>query len=377
MASQKEPVLVVINLSGGNDFMNTIVPYTDSRYQDYRPHLGISEDEVLRIDDRYGFNPNMGPIKDLYDQGKVAVIMGTGYPNPSRSHFRSQDIWQTCEADKISNEGWLGRALADIDPKGENVLTGVNFGRGLPRAMAKTGVPVASVGNLESYGVLTGITGQEERAKALEVFSRMYAPAIGAGPVLDYLWQTGQDALKGADILKTVPGQYKSDVEFGSDPTGQGMRSISMVHLADLGTRIFMTTTPYNLFDTHANQADPHSMLWRNISRAVTDFYADVTPNDHNQEILIVMFTEFGRRVRDNGTGTDHGTGGGVIIIGDSVKGGLYGEYPSLDQAKLEDGGDLQHTVDFRSVYSTVIDKWMGLDPVSVIGGNFEQLNFL
>ena len=287
------------------------------------------------------------------------------------------DIWHTCEPDKIGDEGWLGRSLRDIDPNADNVLTGVNFGRGLPRAMVAPGVPVASVGNLETYGVLTGIAGEEERAKALEVFSRMYAPAIGSGPVTDYIWETGRSALKGADILKTAPEKYSSNVEYDSNPIAQGIKSIAQVHLADLGSRILHTTSPYNAFDTHANQAGDHARLLRNVSQTVADFYQDLRDHDRGEEVLFFMYTEFGRRARDNGGGTDHGTGGVCFIIGDQVKGGLYAEYPSLKQEDLEDGGDLLHNVDFRSVYSTILDKWLGLDPKPIVGGSWEQLDFL
>ena len=377
MASNgKERVLVVLSLSGGNDFLNTIIPYTNPLYQDYRPTLGIPQDQVMPINDTLGFNPNMTEVKEIYDKGQMAMVLGVGYPHPSRSHFRSMDIWHTCEPDKIGDEGWLGRTIRDMDPNAENVLTGVNFGRGLPRALVAPGVPVASVGNLETYGVLTGIAGEQERNQALEVFSRMYAPAIGSGPVMDYIWETGRSALKGADILKTAPAMYSSNVEYGNNPISQGMRGIAQVHFAELGTRILYTTSPYNSFDTHSNQAGDHARLWRNVSQGVADFYDDLREHNRGEEVLLFMFTEFGRRARDNGGGTDHGTGGVCFLIGDNVKGGMYGEYPSLKQEDLEDGGDLLHNVDFRSVYSTILDQWLGLDPKPIVGGSYEQIDF-
>ena len=213
-SSKKDPVLVVLQLSGGYDAMNTIVPYTDPLYLDNRKSLFVDPEQVLPIDDKVGFNPVMSPIKGLYDQGKVAVVQGIGYPNPIRSHFRSMDIWHTSEPDKIGTEGWLGRAIRDLDPNKENVLTGVNFGRGLPRALAAPGVSVASVGDLESYGVLTGMRDEDQRMEALDIFARMYSPILGTGPVRDYVSQTGIDALKGADILTTAPEIYTSEVEY-------------------------------------------------------------------------------------------------------------------------------------------------------------------
>ena len=188
-SNKRDPVLVVLQLSGGNDALNTVVPYGDPNYTDNRPAVRVPEDQVLQIDDYIGLHPSMGPLKDLYDQGKMAVVQGIGYPNPNRSHFRSMDIWHTCEPDKIGTEGWMGRAIRELDPKGENVLTGVNFGRGLPRALAAPEVPVASVGNLETYGVLTGIN-DDQRGEALDIFARMYSPAIGRSTVTDYLSRT-------------------------------------------------------------------------------------------------------------------------------------------------------------------------------------------
>ncbi len=374
---KKERVLVVLSLSGGNDFLNTVIPVNNSLYRDYRPTLGIQENQMLPVTKDLAFHPSMKEMKGIWDKGQMAMVLGVGYPHPSRSHFRSMDIWHTCEPDKIGEEGWLGRAIRDIDPKADNVLTAVNFGRGLPRAFVAPGVPVASVGQLETYGGLTGIAGEQERGQALEVFSRMYAPAIGTGPVMDYIWETGRSALKGADILKTAPSMYQSTVEYGAYPIAQQMKGIAQVHFAEFGTRVLYTTSPYNSFDTHANQAGDHARMWKQVSESIDDFYADLREHHRGEEVLLFLFSEFGRRARDNGGGTDHGTGGCCWIIGDKVKGGLYGEYPSLKQAELEDGGDLRHNVDFRSVYSTILDKWLGLDPKPIVGGSYEQLGFL
>lgn len=375
-STKKDPVLVVLQLSGGNDALNTIIPYGDPLYFDNRPNVRVPEDQVLPINDYIGFNPVMGPIKKLYEEGKVAIIQGVGYPHPNRSHFRSMDIWHTCEPDKVGDEGWLGRAIRDLDPNKENVLTGVNFGRGLPRALAAPGVPVASVGNLESYGVLTGIEVEDQRAKALDVFSRVYSPMIGAGPVLDYFAHTGLDALKGADILSTAPEKYSSSIEYGGDVVAQYMRNIAQTHLADLGVRVLYTTAPYNSFDTHAGELANHSRLWTETSNAVSDFYEDLKEHNASDNVLCLVFTEFGRRVHDNGSGTDHGSGGIAFVVGDAVKGGLYGEYPSLAPDKLLEG-DLHFNNDFRGLYATLLEKWLELDSKPIVNGSFEQLDFI
>ena len=377
VSTQKDPVLAVISLSGGNDSLSTVIPYTSARYRDYRPTLAIPEDQVIPLDDELGFHPTMAPLKKLWDAGKLAIFLGIGYPNPSYSHFRSMDIWHTCEPDTIGVEGWLGRAIKEMDPNGENVLTGVNFGRGLPRALAKDGVPVASVGNLDTYGLLTGIGGEQQRAEALDLFARMYSPAIGRGYAKDYIRRTGTDALKGADILSTAPGRYSSSVEYPSSVVGQYMKSIAQTHLAGFGTRVLFTTSPDNGFDTHANQAPAHAELWADMSNTVETFFEDLREHQASDNVLLLMFSEFGRRISDNGSGTDHGAGGVAFVVGERVKGGLYGEYPSLEPGKQEEGGNLRFNLDFRSLYSTILEKWLGLDPVPVVGGNFERLDFL
>ena len=375
-SNKKDPVLVVLQMSGAYDALNTIIPYDDPLYMDYRPVLKVEPEQVLAIDDKVGFNPAMAPIKDLYDQGKVAVIQGIGYPNPIRSHFRSMDIWHTAEPTKMVTDGWLGKVIRELDPHKENVLTGVNFGRGLPRALAAPGVSVASVGNLDTYGVLTGIEGEGQRTEALDIFARMYSPVIGTGPVNDYLSQTGLDALKGADILRTAPEMYSSTVEYNGDPFSQWVKNIAQVHLSDFGTRILYTRLDPGAFDTHANQITLFPKLWSEVSNAVSDLYTDLKEHQANEEVVILMFSEFGRRVQENGSGTDHGSGGVAFVMGDAVKGGLYGEYPSLEPEKLDEG-DLQWNNDFRGTYATLLEKWMGMDSKPILGGSFEQFDFI
>ena len=366
--------LVVIQLSGGNDCLNTVVPYNDGSYYDFRPSVRIEQETVLPLDDKLGFNPNMVPIKRLWDEGKVAMINGIGYPSPNRSHFRSMDIWHTAEPEKIANEGWLGRAIRELDPKAENVLTGVNFGRGLPRALGCRGVPVASVGNLETYGLFPDVQDEKLRKYALEAFAKMYGGDKGKDAVMDFLGQTGTDALKGADILRTAPARYSSSVEYAANPIAESMKSVAQVMFADLGTRIYYAQ--HGSFDTHSGQLLSHAKLWDEVSRAVGDFMDDLKEHGREDDAVILIFTEFGRRIRDNGAGTDHGSGGMAFVIGGPVKGGMYGQYPSLkEEDQLE--GDLQFNNDFRSTYSTLLEKALGLEAAPIINGRFEQFDFL
>ena len=374
-STKKDPILVVLQLSGGNDALNTIVPYADGLYLDHRPAVRVNPSQVIPINDQVGFHPAMKPIKQLFDQGKVAVVQGVGYPNPNRSHFRSMDIWHTCEPDKNGSEGWLGRTIQTLDPKAENVITGVNFGRGLPKALVMPGVPIASVGNLETYGLLTSME-EDQRVQALGRFSRIYSPTMGRGEVMDYLMHTGTDALKGADILSAAPEKYSSSVEYEGTTVPQYMRQIAQAHIAKLGCRILYTTAPYNGFDTHGAQVINHSRLLGETSRAVSDFYQDLKEHNASDNVVILLFSEFGRRVHDNGAGTDHGSGGIAIVVGDAVEGGLYGEYPSLRPEKLTEG-DLQFNNDFRGLYATLLENWIGLDSKPIVGGRFEKLDFI
>ncbi len=373
-STNKERSVVVIELQGGNDALNTVIPYNTPLYYDFRSNVGIPEGEVLHLDGEVGFNPNLAPIKHLWDQGNIAVINGIGYPNPNRSHFRSRDVWYTAESEKIGAEGWLGAAIRDLDARGENVLTGVNFGRGLPRAMVCKGVPVASVANLETYGLMPDIQDEKSRQYALEAFSRIYGPTDTKDIVAQVLSETGSNALKGADRLRSAPDLYSSSVEYADTPISQSLRNMAQVMSADLGTRFYYTM--HGSFDTHSNELPAHAKLWTDVSTAIADFTSDLDEHGMLDDTLILVFSEFGRRIKDNGTGTDHGSGGVAFVIGGGVNGGLYGEYPSL-RPEDHSEGDLHFTNDFRSTYATILNRWLELDPVPIVHGDYEQFGFL
>ena len=373
--TKKDPVLVILQLTGANDYLNTIVPYTNGLYWDNRPKVNIPEDLVVPIDDELAFRSDMDSFKDLYDLGKLAIINGIGFQDSPRSHFRAMDIWHTCEPDKIGIDGWVAKVIRDLDPNGENVLKGVNFGQGLPRAMTMRGVSVTSVNHLATYGVFSSVrSSEQERAQLLDSFARMYAPAIGTGPTMEYLGQTGLDALKGADMIKVAPERYSSTIEYGNTAISTALKDVAQVHLAGLGTQVFYTS--YGPFDTHFNQSGSHAKLWTDISEAVDSFFADLREHDAGENVVMMVFSEFGRRVHDNGTGTDHGAAGVAFAIGDRVNGGMYGAYPSLKPEDLTQG-DLAPSYDFRGFYATLVDRWLGLDAVPIVGGQFEQMAFV
>ncbi|HZO26564.1 MAG TPA: DUF1501 domain-containing protein [Chloroflexota bacterium] len=383
---KKPPTLVVLQLTGGNDALNTVIPHGNSLYWENRPTLAIPEDQILRIDNQYGFHPSMAALKPFWDRGKMAVIMGVGYEDPSYSHFRSADIWYTAEPTKIVTDGWLGKVVRELDPKAENVVTAVNFGRGLPRALSLAGVPVGSVARLDTYGLLTRLASPSQRQSAIELFSCLYDDGFddkGHLPVkpldphaaaLRYMGQTGLDAKKGAEILSTVLGGYRSTVEYPKTPLAASLKGIAQVKLGDVGTRVFYTSI--SGFDTHAGQGPIHAALWTELSEAVAAFFGDLREHDADDDVIMLLWTEFGRRVHDNVGGTDHGAAGAAFVIGEPVKGGIYGEYPSLREADLTDG-NLAHTVDFRSAYTSVIERWLQVDAKPIVNGRFEDLAFV
>ena len=371
----KQKNLVVIQLSGGNDYLNTLVPYQDGLYYDFRPNMGLKGEDLIPVDDKLAFNSHMGTFKNLFDQEKMAVMMGIGYPEPNRSHFRSMDIWHTAEPTTTSAVGWLGKANSLIDPEGKNPITTVNFGRGLPRSLAMQGVSVASVGALDTYGLYTGLSGAKNKDAMLDTVSRIYQPMSVEGFPSQRMLETGRGALDGADLLREAPRSYSSDVEYPEDnPIAQSLKGISQVMSAELGTRIYYAA--HGSFDTHTAELVNHALLWDQLSIAVSCFVDDLKQLGKSEETVIWMFSEFGRRVADNGAGTDHGSGGAAFVIGDSVKGGLYGEYPKLGLAdQLE--GDVHFNTDFRQIYATLLEDVLDVESEPVLKQKFDKLDLV
>jgi uncharacterized protein (DUF1501 family) len=372
---KKDKNLVVIQLSGGNDYLNTIVPYESGLYYDYRPNMGLKDDSIIPIDNKIAFNSNMDIFKNSFDANNLAVMMGIGYPDPNRSHFRSMDIWHTAEPYESSSVGWLGKTIKNLDPNGSNPITAVNFGKGLPRALACPGVSVASVGALESYGLYTGVSGSKNRDILLDTIDRIYQPMNFDDVPSLRLLQTGRGALDGADILSEAPKKYQSSVEYPEDnPIAQSLKGIAQVASAKLGTRVFYAS--HGSFDTHTDELKNHSLLWKELSTAIDCFQRDLKEQNLDDETVIWIFSEFGRRIADNGTGTDHGSGGVAFLLGNSVKGGLYGEYPNLDpSAQLE--GDIKFNTDFRTLYSTILEDILDVESEKILNDKFSKINLI
>jgi uncharacterized protein (DUF1501 family) len=254
------------------------------------------------------------------------------------------------------------------------VVTTVSFGPSLFRALALPGVPVACVDDLESFGMLTGITEEQQRSKIIDRFTRLYSPTIGSGFVMDYLGQTGLDSLAAADILKDAPKMYSSTVKYPETPIAKKLKGIAQVHMANFGTRIFYCD--HGSFDSHSNQHGMHDKLWKDVSEGVACFFEDLREHGVGDNVIMLMFSEFGRRSRDNGSGTDHGAGGVAFVLGEPVKGGQYSEFPSMKSQDLQQG-DVVPNHDFRGLYSTILEDWLGLDAKPIVGGTFEKIAYL
>lgn len=370
-------LLVIIQLNGGNDGLNTVIPYGNGLYYDARPKLAVPPTDVLVLNDQLGLHPKCTSLKRLYDAGRVAIVQGVGYPNANRSHFRSTDIWMTANPDTVEKTGWLGRYLDESIARFHGVkLPAANIGGTLPLTLVGEKVVVPSIASLESYQFLTDARYPQEREQRLQLFR-----AINGQPFenayVEYLAQTGIGAQQSAAELQTAVKKYHSTVEYPKDPFAQGLRLIAQIIAGGIGTQILYVTI--GGFDTHAEQNTArvnHPMLLDTVDKGLDAFYQDISQMGVADNIVMMTFSEFGRRVRENGSlGTDHGTAAPMLILGNRVKGGLHGEHPSL--TRLDDNGDLIYTVDFRSVYATILEDWLGADAQAVLGRKFEKLGFI
>ena len=316
-------------------------------------------------------------MKHLWDRAKSSPLSnGIGYPEPQPLALPLPETCGTPPSPRRSalRAGWA-RPSATWTPGARNVLTGVNFGRGLPpRHGLQRRCPSPRSSNLETYGLMPDIQDEKSRQYALEAFSRIYGPTESKDIVAQVLSETGSNALKGADRLRSAPEVYSSTVEYADTPISQSLRNMAQVMSADLGTRIYYTM--HGSFDTHSNELPAHHKLWTDVSTAIADFTSDLDEHGMLDDTLILVFSEFGRRIKDNGTGTDHGSGGVAFVLGGSVNGGLYGEYPSL-RPEDHSEGDMHFTTDFRSTYATILNRWLELDPIPIVHGDYEQFAFL
>jgi uncharacterized protein (DUF1501 family) len=362
-------ILVVVQLSGGNDGLNTIIPVGNDIYRKARPSLGI-KDRMHKLEGSLALNPGMQPFKELFDQGQLAIVNGCGYPNPNRSHFESMAIWQAGDPGSARSGGWLGHYL-DHMSRGTSSLPAVNIGAELPQALVNDAAPVPSIQSVDEYRVRTDSDAKFD-SRLEEQIIRDLNTVREQTPAMQFLARQATNAIISSEQIRKVAAGYKPDVEYPGN-LGQRLRLIAQLISGNFGTKLFYCEV--GGFDTHANQLNGHEQLLNNVAASISAFLKDLGAKKLADKVVVMCFSEFGRRVTQNDSGgTDHGAAGPMFVAGPKVKGGLYGEYPSLDQL---DNGDLKYTTDFRRVYATLLERWLNAKSVDVLKNKFESIAFL
>jgi len=358
--------LVIVQLSGGNDGLNTIVPFTNDIYYKNRPGISIPKNDLIKVTDDLGFNKSLAPLKNLYDQGYLSIINNVGYPNPNRSHFRSTDIWQTASgANEYLDTGWLGRY---IDSYGKMPYSGIEIDDSLSLIMkGETMNGIAT----KNPRILFGNTQTPYFKKVLNHQSDQHLSEHNLG----YLYKTMIEAKSSAKYIYETSRTYKSKQEYPNNPFGKQLKTTAEFINSNIESKVYYVSM--GGFDTHVNQADRQKRLLSTYSESIEVFVNELKQNDTFKDTLILTFSEFGRRVQQNAAGgTDHGAANNVFIIGENLKSkGFYNELPDL--ANLDANGDIIHTVDFRSVYATILDKWLQVDDEVILNKSFSKLDFI
>ena len=357
-------ILVVLELSGGNDGLNTIVPYGDDNYYKHRPNIGIKENKLLKIDDYFGFNPGIVGLEALYKEGNMAIIHGCGYNNPSFSHFTSMAYMHTAAPNSGEEYGWLGR-LADnmAPPSSKNFIINVDKTQSLAVKSQKH-VPI--VFDHPQRFQREGFYSQKSILESVNSNSNNNSAQ-------DFLNEIANSANEASSIISEAWSNYTHQVDYGL--TAVDLDKIAALIEADVPAKLYYTSFRDNAFDTHVHQPNLHKRLLTYASDAVRGFMNDLDRMGKSNEIVLLVMTEFGRRVPENTSlGTDHGSAGPMFIIGSSVKGGHYGQIPDLVKG-LDDGDNLKYTTDFRSVYATIIDKWLQVDSKNILRKNFQTFD--
>jgi uncharacterized protein (DUF1501 family) len=379
----QDRTLIVVQLAGGNDGLNTIVPVTDSAYGLYksgRPNLAIPQSQLLTLDSQVGMNPALKDLYPFWQSNKLAIVDGVGYPNPNLSHFISMDIWQTLDLNGQGATGWLGKYVAGLVDKDGHPFQSLAVGSALPVALRALNASVPVVGSPGSYRVAADPAataagqGADARVQTLLRLYNTYPQSAPYAALLDMLNTTAQSAVQGSKILEQAVASYKPAVQYPTTGFARGLQVLAEVIVQGLGLRVGYVTL--GGFDTHANQAATQTALLAELGQGLSAFYDDLAAHNAADNVVVMTWSEFGRRVEENGNnGTDHGTAAPLFVLGNAVQGGIYGESPDL--SNLDDAGNLKFTVDFRSIYATVLDNWLGAPSSAVLGGNFGDQQFL
>ena len=387
-------ILVVLQLAGGNDGINTLVPYGDDAYYKARPKIAIPKADILRISDYAGLHPKLTGIHDLYAQGCLGMVQGVGYPNPNRSHFRSTEIWQTAsDADRNESQGWLGRYFDNCCQGSDPSSVGVAIGGQTPQSFSSPTPKGVAFSNPEQFRYMSEAASDPASA---DMFMRqmnqpsdaghgslsensggsigmLAGPADDDGSTVEFLQRTALGAQMSSDKILAITRKTKSSVNYPQSQLGNSLNLVGRLIAGGLPTRVYYVSQ--GGFDTHANQLPSHERLMNDLSAATSSFVQDLKAQGNFSRVLMISFSEFGRRVSENASGgTDHGAAAPLFVMGGGVKPGLYGNYPSLTD--LHDG-DLKFGTDFRSVYATALEKWLGAPSEMVLGRKYPLLPFI
>ena len=366
-------VLVLVQLAGGNDGLNTVIPFTDTRYYESRPDLSLAQGSVLPLNSTTGFHPAMGKLKELWDQGVIAIVEGVGYNNQNFSHFASMDIWQTADPSLKLADGWLGRYYAKHKDDLEVPFLGLAVGSTLPTSFRTPAVAVPSVNSISNYQFKTDTQAPTLASLRFQALQSLYEDSGSAGDYGSLLHRTLQTAVTSIKIIQDAHAKYKTSVQYPSGGLGTALQLIAEAVAANVGAKVYHVSI--GGFDTHANQIEDHPRQLNLLSAALHTFYSDLKNQGLHGRVLVMTWSEFGRRVKANASqGTDHGSAAPLFFIGAPVKGGLYGQRPSLENL---DNGNLRYTVDFRSVYATALESWLGVSSQEILGDVFELIPLL
>ncbi len=366
--SRSNRILVIIELAGGNDGLNTIVPFADETYQKLRPKLAIAKDSVLEISEGLGFHPALRGFADLLEAGKLAIVQGVGYPDPNRSHFESMDIWHTCQRkDEVRTDGWLGRLLEENESEVGGDPSAMHLGHDKqPFALMSRKVRVPSIRSLDQFR-LQGTDDVDFRKAVQELAD---ARRGEGNDLLNFVQSSTSSAISASQRLSTSGKSYSSSIVYPKSGLGEQLQTVARLISSGLHTSVYYVQL--NGFDTHSQQPDAHQGLLRQLGDSVKAFLDDIDLMKQSDQVTVMAFSEFGRRVEQNASdGTDHGTAGPMFLAGASIKPGLIGKHPSLQN--LQDG-DLQHHTDFRQVYSAVIKDWFQCESQSILKGEFKPV---
>ncbi|MBI1914021.1 MAG: DUF1501 domain-containing protein [Planctomycetes bacterium] len=363
----RDTILVVVELNGGNDGLNTVIPFKNPLYAKYRPTLQQSTSQIKKLTDEIGLHPQLTDFADLHQEGHLCVVQGVGYPNPDQSHFRSMDIWQS--ASKVDNptEGWIGKALRQIPGAPSFHLK--NSGERAPLALDGAPARVPSIASLQDFQLQ--VAGGTDAKAQREVIEGSAKPGGTRKPgLLDFVQRTASNTYASSRRLQEIGKNYQPKATYPQTQLANKLKLAAQLIDGNFGARIFYVSL--GGFDTHAQQAGAHANLMQQLSGAVAAFFKDLSARGHKDRLLVMTFSEFGRRAKENGSkGTDHGSAAPMFLIGGKVKPGLVGAHPSLEKIPM---GNLEHHTDFRQVYAAVLDQWLGVSSKDVLGGAFKPV---